>query len=247
MGQTIASYFPEALSALSWDDFKNVSTKLDLNDIPNDIFEDHLETLNNHPDNQRNLIVDRLTLNWNWIQRIGKCDLVIRNYSNFTIGHQRTLLNAIKQQEFDIIKAYISFFSPQNLILNLELLNDEIRKEILLIANVQKHASENNPDIVSCLQLRYPIFFLPTLGASDELTKKVYELLDHWLDNQYCLFQIRNLKSETVLKIQLHDPFTFLGIGIPSTLGPVMKTSFSKHYATFEKINNKNGSLFITN
>jgi hypothetical protein len=181
------------------------------------------------------------------MQRIGKCDLVIRNYSNFTIGHQRTLLNAIRQQEFDIIKAYISFFSPQNLILNLELLNDKTRKEILLIANVQQDTSENNLDIVNCLQLRYPIFFLSVLGASDELTKKVYELLDQWLDNQQCLFQFRNLKSETVLKMSLHDPLKILGIGIPSTLGPVMKTSFSKYYATFEKINNKNSSLFIAN
>jgi hypothetical protein len=64
MGQKITSYLSEPLPTLSWDDFKSVSTKLNLNDIPNDVFEDHLETLNNHPDNQRDLIADRLTLNW---------------------------------------------------------------------------------------------------------------------------------------------------------------------------------------
>jgi hypothetical protein len=210
--------------------FMRTSKIFDLNDIPNKTIELYLSNL--CKSSKCKQILSQLTLNKSWVKRIGRCGLPLSCNSMYGQCHKEGVLRAIKENDFDSLRTYIILFSPRHIGLNLNDTNDNIRKAVIAIFD----GFEIDMTDANLYELPYAIFLLPIFGASDDLTQKVYDLLDKLQHIPFLVIQNSHFSYASFLKtIWVHDILT---------LDHFIKTYMQTFYDRFKQFCKKNDEQY---
>lgn len=172
-----------------------------------------------------------------WLECAAKCNLPFLKL-NVLFGkfYQKDFLKAIKKNNFDVIRIFIFIFSPQKLCIDICNIEDVyIRNKLFDIADISfaQRQIMNNGYV-----LGLPLFLLPILGANQNTTKKVLDLLIKLQKLPYQLFTFGNLSKMQIFYrlYQQGKKRTFVGNHIEQ----IIMNHIPENYEIFMSICKKN-------
>lgn len=170
-----------------------------------------------------------------WLKLAAKCDIPFFKLNiYFGSDYQVNFLNAIKNNDFDVIRAFILIFSPNKLHVDICNIKDISIQNKLFDATNIKVMDRFVASRIYIVVL--PLFLLPILGANQDTTKKVFELLIKLQDLPYRLYDHRMIATVRPVK---HHAFDF-GYNRGDNIKQIMEKHIPEFLKMFTQICEKN-------